>query len=145
MAQAVFNHVGVTCKDPLRIERFYTKYFGFTRARVYAPGPDQVVVIKSGPLAFELFKATETNPHKDPALSGYEFPGWRHVCFTVDDLDAKLAELGNEIRITQGPVDMGGFIPGMRVVWAADPEGNIIELNQGYVDEENPPPLTAQA
>ena len=28
-----------------------------------------------------------------------------------------------------------------RAVWVADPEGNIVELNQGYVDEENPPPL----
>ena len=36
---------------------------------------------------------------------------------------------------------MGQFIPGMRVVWVADPESNIIELNQGYVDQENPPPL----
>jgi glyoxylase I family protein len=30
----------------------------------------------------------------------------------------------------------------MKVVWVADPEGNIIELNQGYRDEQNPPPLT---
>jgi glyoxylase I family protein len=36
---------------------------------------------------------------------------------------------------------MSQFIPGMRAVWVADPEGNIVELNQGYVDEENPPPL----
>jgi glyoxylase I family protein len=36
---------------------------------------------------------------------------------------------------------MGQFIPGMRVAWIADPEDNIVELNQGYVDEENPPAL----
>jgi hypothetical protein len=36
---------------------------------------------------------------------------------------------------------MGQFIPGMRVAWVADPEGNIVELNQGYVDEDDPPPL----
>jgi glyoxylase I family protein len=29
----------------------------------------------------------------------------------------------------------------MRVAWLADPEGNIVELNQGYVDEPNPPAL----
>jgi glyoxylase I family protein len=29
----------------------------------------------------------------------------------------------------------------MRTAWVADPEGNIIELAQGYVDEENPPAL----
>jgi glyoxylase I family protein len=27
----------------------------------------------------------------------------------------------------------------MRVCFVADPEGNIIELNQGYVDELKPP------
>jgi glyoxylase I family protein len=36
---------------------------------------------------------------------------------------------------------MGQFIPGMRVAWITDPEGNIVELNQGYVDEPNPPAL----
>jgi glyoxylase I family protein len=34
---------------------------------------------------------------------------------------------------------MSEFIPGMKVCWLADPEGNIYELNQGYKDEENPP------
>jgi glyoxylase I family protein len=29
----------------------------------------------------------------------------------------------------------------MRVAWLSDPEGNIVELNQGYQDEDNPPPL----
>jgi hypothetical protein len=27
------------------------------------------------------------------------------------------------------------------VAWIADPEGNIVELNQGYIDEAEPPPL----
>ena len=33
---------------------------------------------------------------------------------------------------------MSQFVSGMKVMWVADPEGNIIELNQGYVDEDNP-------
>ena len=51
--------------------------------------------------------------------------------------------MGDDARITLGPLDMGQFIPGMRVAWIADPEGNIVELNQGYIDEDNPPPLPA--
>jgi glyoxylase I family protein len=61
----------------------------------------------------------------------------------VDDLDAKLAEMGAEARITLGPLDMGQFIPGMRSVWLADPEGNTVELNQGYQDEADLPRLSA--
>jgi glyoxylase I family protein len=60
----------------------------------------------------------------------------------VDDLDAKIAELGDSVKIDLGPLDMGQYISGMRVAWVADPEGNILELNQGYVDENNPPPLS---
>ena len=38
-------------------------------------------------------------------------------------------------------VSRPGFIEGMRVAWITDPEGNIVELNQGYEDEAAPPPL----
>ena len=72
---------------------------------------------------------------------GPSYPAYRHFAFSVDDLDAKLAEMGDEAPVTLGPVDMGAFIPGMRVAWISDPEGNIVELNQGYEDEAAPPPL----
>ena len=135
MVKAAFSHVGLTCADPDRVEKFYTDFFGFKRARVYAPGPGQVVMIKAGNVYLELFKATEASPVPAARAAGPDYPGWKHICFLVDDLDAKLKELGGAVKITQGPVDMGAFIPGMKVCWVADPEGNILELNQGYVDE----------
>jgi glyoxylase I family protein len=144
MATLPFAHIGLSCKDPLAIERFYTKHFGFQRARVYAPGPGQVVMIKAGALYLELFNTTKDAPVPPPGGAGQEYVGWRHIAFLVDDLDAKLAELGEVAPITLGPLDFGQFVPGMRTAWVADPEGNIIELNQGYVDEANPPPLPAE-
>ena len=45
MTSITFSHLGLTCNDPVTIERFYTKHFGFKRTRVYAPGPEQVVMI----------------------------------------------------------------------------------------------------
>jgi glyoxylase I family protein len=140
MPSLTFSHIALACEDPLAIERFYTKHFGFTRARVYLPGPDQVVVIKSGAVSLELFPAKEPRPGPPAGEDGPWTPGWRHIAFLVDDLDAKLAEIGSDAKVTLGPLDMGVFIPGMRVAWIADPDGNIVELNQGYVDEENPPP-----
>jgi glyoxylase I family protein len=139
MPTLTFSHVALACQDPLAIEQFYVKHFGFSRARVYLPGPDQVVVIKSGAVSLELFPAKEPRSAAPAREDGPWSPGWRHIAFLVDDLDAKLAAIGSEAEITLGPVDMGGFIPGMRVAWIADPEGNIVELNQGYVDEVNPP------
>lgn len=136
----VFNHVGMVAKDPVKIEKFYCKYFGFEREHVYLPGPDQVVVLKSGNLGIEIFKAEKEMPEK-PTGAGPLYPCWRHICFLVDDLDAKIKELGDEAVITEGPADMKDFIPDMKVAWLADPEGNIFELNQGYVPMENPPQL----
>ena len=143
MAVLPFGHIAVVCKDPLAVERFYTKHFGFTRSRVYAPGEGQVVMIRAGDFSMEIFSATQDAPAPPVGGAGPEYPGWRHIAFLVPDLDAKLAEMGDEAKITLGPLDMSNFIPGMRVAWVADPEGNIIELNQGYRDEDNPPTLEA--
>lgn len=140
MPPLAFSHIAMACEDPLAIERFYVKHFGFQRARVYLPGPGQVVVVKSGAVSLELFPAKEARTAPPAGADGPWTPGWRHIAFLVDDLDAKLAEIGSDAEVTLGPLDMGQFIPGMRVAWIADPEGNIVELNQGYVDEDNPPP-----
>jgi len=134
-----FSHVAISCREPLVVERFYSRYLGFRRARVYAPGPDQVVVIRRGEMCLEIFPSKGDTPGPPASGAGPEYPGWRHIAFLVDDLDAKLREMGADARITLGPLDMGEFVPGMRVAWLADPEGNIVELNQGYVDEVDPP------
>ena len=56
MAAVSFSHVGLMCIDPIATERFYTRHFGFRRTRVYAPGPDQVVMIKAGDIYLELLQ-----------------------------------------------------------------------------------------
>ena len=59
----------------------------------------------------------------------------------MDDVDVKLGEMGDDAKITLGPLSFDDFIQGWRTVWIADPEGNIVEISQGYMDEDNPPPL----
>jgi glyoxylase I family protein len=136
------------------VERWYAKHFDFTRKRVYVstpeiplPSQDQAglavagVIIGNGSMRLELLPATSESPAPRPEADGPSYPAYRHFAFSVDDVDAKLAELGGDAQITLGPIDMGAFIPGMRVAWISDPEGNIVELSQGYEDEKNPPPL----
>ena len=135
------HHVGMSCTDPIAVERWYTKHFGFTRGRVYAPGEGQVVMIQANGVYLELFLSTEERPAPKVEGAGPDYSGFRHLAFLVADLDEKLAEMGDDARITLGPLDMSQFIEGMRVAWIADPEGNIVELNQGYIDEDSPPPL----
>ena len=138
-----FSHVAVSCRDPLAVERFYTRYFGFTRARVIPLGEEQIVFIKSGDVYLELFQAKGDSPVGPATADGPGYPAWRHIAFQVDDVDAKLAEMGADARVTQGPMSFDAFIPGWRTVWVLDPNGNVVEISQGYVDEASPPPLPA--
>ena len=68
-------------------------------------------------------------------------PGVRGISFLVDSIEAQLATMGSEAHITFGPLDFGSFIPGWKSVWLADPEGNVVQVTQGFVDQENPPAL----
>jgi glyoxylase I family protein len=43
--------------------------------------------------------------------------------------------MGNDAVITLGPLSFDDFIPGWKTVWLKDPEGNIVEISQGYQDE----------
>lgn len=142
MAALTFSHVAMSCKDPLATERFYTRHFGFKRARVVPLGEDQIVFIKMGDVYLEIFRATKEAPTSPAGGAGPEYPAWRHIAFMVDNVDAKLAEMGDDAKITLGPVNFDSFIPGWRTAWLADPEGNIVEISQGYVDQENPPQLS---
>ena len=136
-----FNHVAISCKDPIATERFYSKHFGFVRARVIPLGDDQIVFLRAGDTYLELFSAEGKRPGPAVDADGPHSPGWRHIAFKVDNIDETLAAMGDDAKITLGPLDFSDFIPGWRTVWVADPDGGIVEISQGFVDEENPPPL----
>jgi glyoxylase I family protein len=138
----VFSHIALNCKDPIAVEKFYTKHFGFQRTRVIPLGEgNQIVFTRSGSMYLEIFSAQGDNPAPAPANDGHAFPGIRHIAFQVDNVDAKLAEMGADAKITLGPLSFDDFIPGWRTVWVSDPEGNIVEISQGYQDQANPPAL----
>ena len=139
----IFHHISLNCRDPIALERFYTRHFGFKRTRVVQlPDHRQIVFLKGPKVYFELFPAQgERPPSPDIGGDGPLYPGVRGISFLVDSIDAQLAAMGREARITFGPLDFGSFIPGWRSVWLADPEGNVVQVTQGFVDQENPPPL----
>jgi glyoxylase I family protein len=146
MTLQIFSQVALTCKDPIATEKFYTQHFGFQRARVAKlPDGDQIVFIKMSDSAFyfELFQAKEERSILPATNDGPQYPSVRHLAFKVDNVDAKLAEMGNDAKITLGPLNFDDYIPGWRTVWIADPDGNIVEISQGFIDQDNPPPLKA--
>jgi len=138
-----FSHVAISCKDPIAVERFYSKHFGFERARVIPLGDEQIVFLKAGNVYLELFQAHGDSPVGDAEKDGPGHPAWRHIAFQVNDVDAKLAQMGADAQVTQGPMSFDAFIPGWKTVWVSDPNGNIVEISQGYTDQENPPALVS--
>ncbi len=141
MAKLRFSHVALNCQNPITTEQFYCQYLGFKRSRVYDPGEHQVVMIKLGDCYLELFPSKGARPVNAPEKDGYDFTGLRHFCLEVDDLSELLQNLEGVAEVSLGPLDMSTYIADMRVAWIKDPDGNIVELNQGYQDEANPPPL----
>ena len=136
-----FHHWSLVCPTWQPRSGFYSTHFGFRRARV-APlgGGDQIVFLKSGSFYLELFRTKGAEPRpRPPAGPGPEYPGWRHLTFMVEDVDAKLAAMGADAGSLPGPMDFDAFIPGWSTAWVADPDGSIVELSQGFVDEEHPP------
>ncbi|MDP9313441.1 MAG: VOC family protein [Chloroflexota bacterium] len=139
MQSLTFSHMAMASKDPLVTEQFYTRHFGFKRTRVIPLGDEQIVFIKLGDVYIELFQAKGEAPGPVAGQDGPAYPGWRHIAFQVDDVDAKLAAMDDDAHVTLGPLSFDSFIPGWRTVWVADPDGNIVEISQGYADQASPP------
>jgi len=137
----VFSHVALNCRDPLATERFYVRHFGFRRARVIPLGAEQIVFLKAGSVYLELFQAKGDPPGPALEKDGPGYPGVRHIAFQVADVDATLAAMGADAHVTLGPLDFGAFIPGWRTAWVTDPDGTIVEISQGYTDQDDPPQL----
>ena len=130
--QALDFYVGV-----LGLEVGTDADLGFMRwLTVRAPGDDREILLeRPGPPAHDPQTAEQVRELVAKGAAG----GW--IAFQVDDVDAKLAAIGADAQVTLGPLSFDDFIPGWRTAWIADPDGNIVEISQGYTDQENPPPF----
>ena len=133
----IISQLAITCKSQAVTEAWYSKNFGFRRARVAAlPDGKEIIFLKMADSAFylELFWADQEAPTEPAINDGPTYPGFRHLAFKVDDVDAKLATM-EDVDITLGPLGFDDFIPGWKTVWIRDPDGRIIEISQGFTDE----------
>lgn len=142
MPDPSLHHISLTCDDPIAVERYYTKNFGFSRARVVDMGQGaQIVFLRGAGTLLELFRADEPRPVPQATGDGYHWSGVRNISFEVDDVDGKIKEMGSDAVVTFGPLSFDDVIPGWRSAWLRDPTGNIIQITKGYTDQQNPPPL----
>ena len=135
MRKAALQHIAFNCRDIRRQEAFYTKHFGFRRVRVFERGkPDEFLMLRLGPVCIELFPNAEAPA---AACAGGQPVGFQHLAFEVPDLDKAMAGLHADGIATEPVIDCSGIVPGMRICFLHDPDGNRIELMQGYQDERN--------
>lgn len=136
-ADMAFEAVHMAARDPARLAAFYTQVFGMPnasgRADLALPGPVAPVVLQlpgyegAGPvltLAPVAGDAAAGRPARGP-LSVHDH-GYAHICFEADDVH----------RVVQGIRAHGGTVlshfddlAAAAVVYAADPEGNAIEVH----------------
>ncbi len=129
------QHVAFNCRDRLAQEDFFTRLFDFERVRVFNAGrPDEFVMLRHGGVCVELFQSDR------PEASGGEQPvGFRHLCLEVEDVEQKVRELNAAGVRTDPVIDCGEEVPGLKICFFNDPEGNRIELLEGWRDDPAPP------
>jgi len=130
-----FNHIALNCWDLFAQEAFYTKHFGFKRSRTFHRGePNEFFMLKLGSVRLELFP---TDRNKTAAMQGGEQPiGFKHLAFDVPNLEPILDGLRADGIEPDPIIELPHLAPGFRIVFFRDPEGNILELMEGYRDEE---------
>jgi glyoxylase I family protein len=125
------QHIAFNCRDIKRQEQVFTRHFGFRRARVFNAGTaDEFIMLRLGSTCLELFSARESG-----ASPGEQTVGFKHLAFEVPDLEVAIANLHTDGIETEPIIDCGSVVPGLRVCFFLDPEGNRIELMQGYQDQ----------
>jgi len=105
------------------------------RSRTFKAGkPDDYIMLKLGSVRLELFS---TDPAQTVnANGGEQVIGFKHLAFDVPKLEPAIAALRADGIEPDPIIDLGDVIPGFRIVFFRDREGNILELMEGYRDEE---------
>ena len=130
---AAIQHIAFNCRDLKAQEAFYTKHLGFRRARVFNEGTDrEFIMLRLGPVCIELFQAQGD----EKSQTAQEQPiGFKHLAFEVPDLEAAIASLKADGIEVEDIIDCSSILEGFRVCFFNDPDGNRLELMEGYKDQ----------
>jgi len=129
-----FNHIALNCRDLAAQEAFYTKHFGFKRSRTFNAGKaNEFFMLKLGSIRLELFPS---DPAKvGDAKGGEQLIGFKHLALDVPKLEPVIEGLKADGIVPDPIIDCSHVLAGLRIVFFRDPEGNILELMEGYQDE----------
>jgi catechol 2,3-dioxygenase-like lactoylglutathione lyase family enzyme len=144
--KAKYAHTNMIVNDLKKMVAFYKDVLGFTEAEPLrtqaAPSLEKLTGIPGASIqvqhlrypgdsgdqgpTLEIIRYEQQLPHEAPAANR---PGFRHMCFTVEDVEAAFAAV-----VAAGGGTLGEVVHSENartrnhVVYATDPEGNILEL-----------------
>ena len=91
-------------------------------------------MLKLGSVRLELFS---TDPARTMnANGGEQVIGFKHLAFDVPKLEPAIEALRADGTEPDPVIDLNDVVPGFRIVFFRDREGNILEKMEGYRDEE---------
>lgn len=139
------KHISLTARNMDRLTRFYRAVFGCEVRRPLTPLKGAAfakgnglpgVEIRSVWLSLpgsdtflELLDYSETTPRTPPRVNE---PGWGHLSFAVPDIHQTCAQIIEHGGAWQGEItNLGTDTAPFLAVYMRDPEGNILELEQG--------------
>jgi catechol 2,3-dioxygenase-like lactoylglutathione lyase family enzyme len=140
------RHVSITTRDADRLADFYSTVFGYGQRgpprtlsgeRVWRgnglAGIDIYSIWLSQPGAegafLELLQYDRLLNRQTPAVNE---PGYGHIAFQVEDIDASYAAILECGGTALGEItDLGTAKAPYRIVYMRDPDGNILEIEQG--------------
>lgn len=133
------DHVGLRVTDRDRAASFFAGLGFLPEPGEDSPEHHALGLIGATGVRLNLIYNGEPEPEGRNVLMDVpaKRPGWTHVAFEVDDLDALMARLaGLGIPITEGPSVFGDGR--RRVCFIRDPDGNVIEFDQLLTDGDRP-------
>jgi glyoxylase I family protein len=131
MSNISLHHVALRCRNLAAQEAFYTRHFGFKRSATLNRGqPNEFFLLKLGSVRLEFFPPEAAS---EQARGGEQAVGFRHLAFEVPKLEPLLEALKAD-GIQPDPI-IEIAERNLRIVFFRDPEGNIIELVEGALDE----------
>lgn len=124
------HHIAFHCHDIHAQEKFYARHFGFKRVWTFNEGQaNEFLMLRSGACCLEFFPKKAETPAD---TRGGEQPiGLRHLAFSVDKLEPAIDALKAD-GITPDPILDKLPVPGLRICFFRDPEGNIVELMENW-------------
>jgi len=121
------EHIAIVAKDPAGLKAWYEQVLG--AKPVFDNGQNPLTcLISLGNVWFEIYAADKELPEK----SNNKLAGFRHLALRVDSLDAAkvaLEKRGVKFNEAERPAAGGG-----RVIFFADPEGNLLHFVERPTD-----------